>query len=102
MSQEQVPEWFIDIIRGAHGFAIDQQDDGEDHAENFIEEMWRRISKPFNLAKIDSVKALVEACKPEGRDVPNTILGEGFTVFSLNKERIEEALKPFQEGGSDE
>lgn len=56
---------------------------------------FRILSKPENLMKFPEVAKLIEACKPEGRDVPNTILGEGFTVFNLNREKIREALTVF-------
>lgn len=89
-TQETPPEWFRSIVLEATLWNA---------RERHIDRLWYELFKPENTAKIPEVAKLIEACEPEGREVPNTILGEGFTVFSLNREKIEEALKPFKKEG---
>lgn len=63
---------------------------------SYTRSMIIKSANPQELLQNDSVRELVEACKLEYRDIPHTIMGEGFQVGSLNKEKISKALKNFE------
>lgn len=60
-------------------------------------EIWEIISKPENLIKIEEVKALVEALRELETEFSCVHPYEDVYIPIISK-----ALKPFQEGGSDE
>lgn len=96
-----LPKWLIEYLENntgfkRAGFAGYPYPIITSESEAVIE-FYKFISQPKHTAKLPEVAKLVEACKLEYREIPDTIMGKGFKVGNLNAEKIKEALKPFKE-----